>query len=342
MALEDRLRGKIVQLLERSVGPGKVDAAVSADLDFDEVATTAETYDPQSQVVRSTQTTEEVTDQQETQPADQVGAAGNLPTERAAAPARRARQQREEQQDRGDDQLRDLAHRPQPDQARRLAAAAVDRGPGRRHLRAAAGRRRPPTSRARPRSSSSWPPWSAAPPGSTRAAATWSRWSAARSPPSLPPPEPEAEAGWQSMLAGEYGRLLDLGVLSLLTLLVLFFGVRPVLRRVFAAVQPATAPSTTAVVLGADGKPLLVHGATGATIGVDRAGNPVVVREAVAAESAAPRLGQGEAGHKGGELIDLKHVQGPVQASLLGEVARAIEANPEDAVRVVRGWLHGG
>ena len=144
------------------------------------------------------------------------------------------------------------------------------------------------------------------------------------------------------MLAGDYGRLLDLGVLSLLTLLVLFFGVRPALRRVLAAVQPATAPSTTAVVLGADGKPLLVHGATGATIGVDRAGNPVVVREAVAAEPAAPRLGQGEAGTKGGELIDLKHVQGPVQASLLGEVARAIEANPEDAVRVVRGWLHGG
>ena len=87
MALEDRLRGKIVQLLERSVGIAKVDAAVSADLDFDELATTAETYDPQSQVVRSTQTTEEVTDQQETQPTDQVGAAGNLPTERAAAPA---------------------------------------------------------------------------------------------------------------------------------------------------------------------------------------------------------------------------------------------------------------
>ena len=39
-------KAKIVQLLERSVGPGKVDAAVSADLDFDEIATTAETYDP--------------------------------------------------------------------------------------------------------------------------------------------------------------------------------------------------------------------------------------------------------------------------------------------------------
>jgi flagellar M-ring protein FliF len=48
VALENRLRAKIVQLLERTVGPGKADAAVSADLDFDEVATTAELFDPAS------------------------------------------------------------------------------------------------------------------------------------------------------------------------------------------------------------------------------------------------------------------------------------------------------
>jgi flagellar biosynthesis/type III secretory pathway M-ring protein FliF/YscJ len=95
------------------------------------------------------------------------------------------------------------------------------------------------------------------------------------------------------------------------------------------------------VVLGADGKPLLVHGATGATIGVDRAGNPVVVREPVVAEATA-RLPAAEAGARAGEMVDLKNVSGPVQASLLGDVARAIQDNPEDAVRVVRGWLHGG
>ena len=84
------------------------------------------------------------------------------------------------------------------------------------------------------------------------------------------------------------------------------------------------------------------HGATGATIGVDRAGNPVVVREPTPAE-APPRLGHdasAQAADAGG-MVDLRQVSGPVHASLLGQVARAIEANPEDAVRVVRGWLHG-
>ena len=298
VALEDRLRGKIVQLLERSVGLGKVDAAVSADLDFDEIATTAETYDPQSQVVRSTQTTEEATDQQETQPADQVGAAGNLPTERAAAPAGAP----------GSSEKSNKTEETVNYEISRTVRNQTKRGASLRRLSIAV--QVDGTYQAQPDGSSTYEPRGAeeleqlAALVRSAAGVDESRGDVVEvvSRPfatATAPLEPEAEAGWQSMLAGDYGRLLDLGVLSLLTLLVLFFGVRPALRRVLAAVQPATAPSTTAVVLGADGKPLLVHGATGATIGVDRAGNPVVVREAVAAEPAAPRLGQGEAGHEG-------------------------------------------
>jgi flagellar M-ring protein FliF len=154
---------------------------------------------------------------------------------------------------------------------------------------------------------------------------------------------PEPEPAWlDGILAGQ-DRLIELGVLSLLTLAVLFFGVRPAVRRLLAAAAPpqGPAPGATAVVLGPDGRPLLVHGATGATIGIDRAGNPVVVREPVPVE-ALPQPGHAtpeEIG--GGEMVDLKQVRGLVHASLLGQVARAIEANPEDAVRVVRGWLHG-
>jgi flagellar M-ring protein FliF len=341
VALEDRLRGKIVQLLERSVGPGKADAAVSADLDFDEVATTAETYDPQSQVVRSTQTTEEVTDQQETQASDEVGAAGNLPTERSAAAG--AAPGSSEKSNKTEETINYEISRTVRNQTkrgatlRRLSIAVQVDG----------------TYRAQPDGTTVYEPRAAEELAQlaalVRSAAgvdegrgdvveVVSRPFAA----AALPPEPASEDGWGAMLAGGQGRLLDLGVFSLLTLLVLFFGVRPALRRLLAAVQPATAPSSTAVVLGADGKPLLVHGATGATIGVDRAGNPVVVREPVAAEPPAARPGLGESAGQGGEMIDLKNVQGPVQASLLGDVARAIEANPEDAVRVVRGWLHGG
>ncbi|MDJ0948514.1 MAG: flagellar basal-body MS-ring/collar protein FliF [Alphaproteobacteria bacterium] len=61
-AYEHRVARKIEELLERSLGPGTVRAQVAAELDFDRITTTEETYDPDSQVVRSTQSVEERSD----------------------------------------------------------------------------------------------------------------------------------------------------------------------------------------------------------------------------------------------------------------------------------------
>jgi flagellar M-ring protein FliF len=342
-AMEDRLRTKIVQLLERSVGSGKVEAAVSVDLDFDEVATTAETYDPQSQVLRSSQTVEEATDSQEAQPTDQVGAAGNLPTERTAAadPAPAASDKSKKSEETLNYEIS------------RTVRNQTKRGASLRRLSIAVqvdGLRRPQSD-----GSIGYEPRSAEELGElaalvrSAAGVDESRGdvvevvSRAFADPA-PAAGPGTEPSWlESTLAGQ-GRLIELGVLSLLTLAVLFFGVRPAVRRLLAAAgPPVTGPGATAVVLGADGRPLLVHGATGATIGVDRAGNPVVVREPAPAELPSPQPGHETPAEAAGagEMVDLKQVRGPVHASLLGQVARAIEANPEDAVRVVRGWLHG-
>lgn len=50
---------KIEDLLGQTIGYGKVRAQVSADIDFDRVTTTSEIFDPESQVVRSQQSTSE-------------------------------------------------------------------------------------------------------------------------------------------------------------------------------------------------------------------------------------------------------------------------------------------
>jgi flagellar M-ring protein FliF len=59
LAAESRMRTNIERLLERTVGIGKVRAEVSVDLDFDRITENDETFDPDGQVVRSTQTIEE-------------------------------------------------------------------------------------------------------------------------------------------------------------------------------------------------------------------------------------------------------------------------------------------
>ena len=56
VAYENRLSRSVEDMLDRSIGFGHVRVDVNADMDFDKVTTNQESYDPDGQVVRSTQT----------------------------------------------------------------------------------------------------------------------------------------------------------------------------------------------------------------------------------------------------------------------------------------------
>ncbi|MCH7941944.1 MAG: flagellar M-ring protein FliF [Proteobacteria bacterium] len=58
-AYESRLTRAIEQLLEQTLGVGRVRAQVSAEINFDRITTNSEIYDPDGQVVRSSQIVEE-------------------------------------------------------------------------------------------------------------------------------------------------------------------------------------------------------------------------------------------------------------------------------------------
>ncbi len=76
---ENRLARTIEDLVEKTVGFGKVRAEVTADMDFDRINTSQEAFDPDGQVVRSTQTIEESATSQETEATPPVSVATNLP-----------------------------------------------------------------------------------------------------------------------------------------------------------------------------------------------------------------------------------------------------------------------
>ena len=74
---ERRMSLQVQNLLEKSVGEGKVRAQVNLDMDFDQIVTNEEIYDPDSQVVRSQAT---VTDNSTTDNVEQpVSVAQNIP-----------------------------------------------------------------------------------------------------------------------------------------------------------------------------------------------------------------------------------------------------------------------
>jgi flagellar M-ring protein FliF len=77
---ENRLKSEIEALIGSVVGPGHVRAEVSADIDFDRTTVNAEIYDPDGQVVSSTETTTQNSNSNEKTPASQeVSVSGNLP-----------------------------------------------------------------------------------------------------------------------------------------------------------------------------------------------------------------------------------------------------------------------
>lgn len=75
---EARLTRKIEDQVGRVVGFGNVRTTVTAEINFDRISTNEELYDPEAQVVRSSQVTEENSSERESLEAD-VSVANNLP-----------------------------------------------------------------------------------------------------------------------------------------------------------------------------------------------------------------------------------------------------------------------
>jgi flagellar biosynthesis/type III secretory pathway M-ring protein FliF/YscJ len=109
----------------------------------------------------------------------------------------------------------------------------------------------------------------------------------------------------------DYGRLLELAVLGTLTLAVLFFGVRPLVSRLLPVSTPAAAAPS------------------------DAAGSPS--EQQMLAKAPTPDVAQ-LAAPAGGEGVPALEDRSQDPLAALEE---AVEASPDDAVRVLRGWLQG-
>ncbi len=84
-AFEGKLSRSIESLLERTLGPGRARAEISAELDFDKVTSTSVEFNPDGQVARSTQNSSEGSNGNEASTADAITVQNALPE--AGAPA---------------------------------------------------------------------------------------------------------------------------------------------------------------------------------------------------------------------------------------------------------------
>jgi flagellar M-ring protein FliF len=85
-ATEEKVKKRIKELVEGIVGSGKARVQVTADLDLNQVTTQEEKFDPDGQVVRSTQTNEESAKQNQPENSNLASASANVPGTPGSAP----------------------------------------------------------------------------------------------------------------------------------------------------------------------------------------------------------------------------------------------------------------
>ncbi len=336
IAVEERLQRKIVRLLERSLGPGKVEAQVTAEMSFEEVTTSAEIFDPESQVARSIQSVEEESDLNEQEPGGGVSVANALPGADDTGQTGHSKESRTRTEETVNYEisrtLRNESRR--GGTVERLSVAVQvdghyeDTGIGEIQFH--------PLSDAE----------LAELEGLVRSAvgiddSRGDRLEIASLPFHRPEPARSEAPPLLSLSKDDYWRFGELGLFAILTLLVLQLAVRPILRGVLP-VQSARPASVVAhqseqAAQVADNRAAsgaVQQGDRHASASISSAGQQQLTGPAAEENGSSLIVPQEE------EMVSLKQIAGKVRASLVQEVTEIIEERPDDATRVVRSWLH--
>jgi flagellar M-ring protein FliF len=158
--------------------------------------------------------------------------------------------------------------------------------------------------------------------------------------PAIPIAEP---AGWMSYLQftkDDIMRAAELGVMGLLGLIVLFTVVRPLVRRIVTpeGVDPRSAAALGGVaVAGAIG---IADQSLGGGITVNGPGDGSITAVGGANVSIVGSDEQVAISNRTSTMIDVAKVQGQVHAQSVQKVGELTEKNPHEAVAIIRSWLH--
>lgn len=313
---EQRLARTLEELLERSVGPGKVRAEVTAEMDFDRIVTNTETFDPDGQVVRSTNTITETSDAQETSSTPGVTVAANLPDGDAGGQQGKNSNRSNRSEETVNYEITKIvkSHVREAGTVRRLSVAILVDGT------TAPDAEGKPTYT--PRSAEELERLTALAKsaigfneqrGDTLELANLP-FASVDAPEASPPPS------LFDLSRQDYFQIAWILVSALLGLLVVLFFLRPLASGFYEVAAGASA--------GADGTALLPNRAPPA---------PAQLAPPAGDGTAAP---QAEVPPGLDQMIDLDRVEGRVKASSIKKIGEIVEKHPEEAVAIMRSWMY--
>lgn len=320
LAYERRLAATIEDLVARTVGYGKVRAEVSAELDFDRITTQSEIFDPESQVVRSTQTVAETNQSQDRDPLQPVTVDQNLPTAQTGAKGDGAissnKSSRNEETVNYEISRTTKNHVRESGQVRRLSVAVlVD------------GVYAPNPDGGKP----NYQPRSEQEMESIKALVrTAAGLDAVRGDTlevvnmRFTTPDDEfakPEAIFLGMSKEDIFRISEMVVLGIVAVLVILLVIRPLITRAFEKADAQDEDDMDRLLSDQSGMPAALAGPSGA------------LAQDLALEAA-------QADEELEQMIDINRVEGRVRASSLRKVGEIVEKHPEEAVSILRNWLY--
>lgn len=302
------LTHKIETILGRSLGPGKVRAQVTADMDFDRITTAEEKYDPDGRVVRSTQTDEEKSTSKNRQAQKPVTAANNL---------RRTGQQGTENETGSSSSTTKTRERINYEISKTV----------RNHVRVSGDVKRlsvavlvDGTYTVKDGKATYQPRSTADIERITALVRSAIGFNAKRGDVvqvtnmqfagGAPKPDEKSAEPFLGLYKADYMRIAEVAVLAILALLVLLMVIRPIVRRL---IEPAPA---------APASPRLS----------DQSGDTAALPR--------PDGEEGEGQLDADAMIDLGKIEGRVKASTVKKVGDIVEKHPEETVQIVRNWMY--
>ena len=319
VSYETRLARTIEEMLERTVGPGRVRAEVTADMDFDHISTTKETYDPDGQVVRSTQSVEETSASKDAEQ-QTVTVAGNLPTAPgtaapgAGAGAASNRANRTEETVNFEISKTVQTHVREGGNIKHLSVAVlvdgtyVDDGTKKRTYQP----RTPEEIQTITRLVQSAVGYNAE--RGDKIEVVNMRFTQGEE------PADEPTRPLFGLTKNDYMRIAELVVMGVVAILILLMVVRPLMKRILESLPDAIASSKNLI-----------------SESIAAAQNPAML----------PAGGAGIAGALSGPSvpgidaqIDMAQVEGRVRESTVKKVGEIVDKHPEEAVNIIRNWMY--
>jgi len=307
-AFETRLARTIEELLEKTVGNGRVRAEIKAEMDFDRISTTDEKFDPDGQVVRSTQSIEETNQSRDAEGTPPVTVGGNLPDPNATSgesASSNSAQSRTEETVNFEVSKKIINHVRESGIIRRLSVAVLIDG--------VRGRNENGEPTYQPRSEAEMELLATLVRGAIGFNADRGDSVEVINMEYAEAVEEEQELElFFGLDKNDLLRMAEILVLSIVAILVILLVIRPLVSRAFESIPSAAA-----------------------------AGERLLADQAAAAAAALTAPGvQQEEEEQFEELIDIDRVEGRVKASSVKKVGEIVEKHPEEALSIIRSWMY--